>query len=151
MASSGSSDWLAGRDTSAISLWAGEYCYDARRRLVGIPGPSKFTLEIHSAALGFFSGTVQDEALAGISAPGKIYGWRGFGRIHFVKRMPVRHKRVVDPKSRQVGEQVADQRRRQPLIFYRGAWVAESNEYRGRWRFLHPFRVPGTWFARRIG
>lgn len=136
---------------SLAGCWIGEYAYVPRTDVSGIPSPCPFRLEIRSGWLGFFSGSVQDNPESGIGMAGRIRGWSGGSKIHFVKRMPVRVWRPVDHESKQVGELMQNPRRRHPMIFYSGSWIAQENEFRGRWRFLSPLRVPGTWFARQVG
>jgi hypothetical protein len=151
MAWNGRSEKGTGIDGAAVENWAGEYTYDVPPGVVGLPAGSKFTLEFHPAVLGFFQGEVRDDPVAGMAEPGRILGWQGRRRIHFVKRMPVRYKGVVDSKTKRAGELVRDEQKRHPMIFYTGVRTPDRNEFRGRWRFLSPFGIPGSWFARRAG
>jgi hypothetical protein len=129
--------------------WLGEYQYAA------VPGvftgglPTKFTLNLQETKYGFFRGSVQDDPTTGMPEPGTIFGWRSGERIYFLKRMPSRYVRQMDPETKQVSERIRRDGRRHPTILYTGRWLSGENQLEGRWRFVRPGRVPGTWFAKR--
>lgn len=136
------SDWLmAGR-------WSGEYRFGA------IPGVfaggllSAFTLELTEGRFGLFRGSVQDDPNAGIPNPGTIRGWRGPSAVYFLKQMPFRSVRRVNPANGEVSPRLQDVNRKHPPILYRGRWYPDHQELRGKWA-IFPSGTRGTWFARR--
>jgi hypothetical protein len=128
--------------------WLGEYRYDGKPGVYVAVSPSGFTLELEEAGFGFFSGKVQDDPKTGMPDLGRIRGWRGWSKIFFVKRMPVRTVHSVDPETGELSERIQDPRRRHPAILYNGRWYAEAGELRGKWRILRS-GTTGIWFARR--
>jgi hypothetical protein len=131
--------------------WSGEYKFAAVPGVFAGGMPSKFTLELHQTQFGFFRGRVQDDPTTGMPEPGEIFGWRTGDRVFFLKRMPSRYVRQIDPETKRVSERIKRDGRRHPTILYTGRWIWERNELQGRWRFLLPGRVPGTWFATHAG
>ena len=122
-------------------VWRGCYGFGPRGNRPGF-GPVTFTLKLKQGWTSHFTGSVTEDAPAGMPGTGTVDGYFDYPGFEFTKQMPVGYVIEEDGSRKTLRESLVDQgmdlqqKFPGPPILYQG-------------RFLDASRVQGTWIIQR--
>lgn len=122
-------------------VWRGCYGYGPRGDRPGLV-PVTFTLRLNQGWTSHFTGTVTEDAPAGMPGTGTVGGYFAFPNFELTKQMPVGYVKTEDGGRKTLREYLVDEgmdlqeELPGPPILYQG-------------RFLDANRVQGTWIIQR--
>lgn len=130
-------------------VWRGAYGHESKEAIDNKIVP--FTLTLIQGWLGHFTGTVTEDAPAGMPGVGRIDGFLEWPRIEFTKQMPIGYIARPDGSRMTFREyfiehgHACEEELPSPPIFYEGTFL-DGNRVQGLW-LIRPGRValPDGW------
>jgi len=137
---------MAGRK-KVTGVWRGRYGYGPRADRPGF-GPVAFTLKLKQGWTAHFTGSVTEDAPAGVPGTGTVDGYFDHPGFEFTKKMPVGYVMMEDGSRKTLRESMVERgmdlqhELPSPPILYQGRFL-DTNRVQGTWIILQePIRLP---------